>query len=250
MEVRGQHIWLVGASAGIGAALAAQLSAAGATLTLSARNVDLLHSIAATCGAAIPRVLPLDVTDAKSIETAWQVLEASGLPDMVIYNAGAYEPLAATQFDLKKIEQMVDVNLSGALRVLSHVIPAFVARNVGHIVLVGSVAGYRGLPGAMGYGASKAALIHLAENLRADFAATKIGVTIINPGFVKTQLTAKNDFHMPCMVTPEVAAKAIMRGFARDDFEIHFPHRFTRVLKFLRLLPSGIYFRLLTATKF
>lgn len=248
MEVRGQHIWLVGASAGIGAALAAQLAAAGAMLTLSARSETALNALAQSIGGA--RVLPLDVTDAKSITAAWQVLEASGLPDMVIYNAGAYEPLAATQFDLKKIEQMVDVNFHGALRVLSHVIPAFVARNAGHIVLVGSVAGYRGLPGAMGYGASKAALIHLAENLRADFAATNIRVTIINPGFVKTQLTAKNDFHMPCMVSPEFAAKAIMRGFARDDFEIHFPHRFTRVLKFLRLLPSGIYFRLLTATKF
>ncbi|MBX9726345.1 MAG: SDR family NAD(P)-dependent oxidoreductase [Rickettsiales bacterium] len=248
MEVRGQHIWLVGASAGIGAALATQLSAAGATLTLSARSETALNALAQSISGA--RVLPLDVTDAKSITAAWQVLEASGLPDMVIYNAGAYEPLAATQFDLKKIEQMVDVNFHGALRVLSHVIPAFVTRNGGHIALVGSVAGYRGLPGAMGYGASKAALIHLAENLRADFAATNIRVTIINPGFVKTQLTAKNDFHMPCMVSPEFAAKAIMRGFARDDFEIHFPHRFTRVLKFLRLLPSGIYFRLLTATKF
>lgn len=250
MQLRGKHIWLVGASAGIGAALAKELAAAGATLTLSARNQGLLEELAAACGPTRPRVLALDVTDAASITAAWQVLVAEDVPDMVIYNAGAYDPMPATQFDLKKIEQMVDVNFGGALRVLSHVIPAFVARNAGHIALVGSVAGYRGLPGAMGYGASKAALIHLAENLRADFVRTSIGVTIINPGFVKTQLTAKNDFHMPAMISPEAAAKAIMRGFARDDYEIHFPHRFTRVLKFLQLLPHGIYFRLLTATKF
>lgn len=250
MDVRGKHVWLVGASAGIGAALAKSLAAAGALLTISARNEVLLNTLASGIGAAAARVLPLDVTDEASVATAWKSFDAANVPDMVIYNAGAYEPMAATQFDLKKIERIVDVNFHGALRVLSHVIPAFVARNAGHIALVGSVAGYRGLPGAMGYGASKAALIHFAENLRADFAATNIGVTIINPGFVKTQLTAKNDFHMPCMVTPEFAAKAIMRGLVRDDFEIHFPHRFTRVMKFLRLLPSGIYFRLLRATKF
>jgi short-subunit dehydrogenase len=250
MDVRGKHVWLVGASAGIGAALAKALAAAGATLTLSARNAELLRSIAAACSGPTPQVLPLDVTDSTSVAAAWNSLNAAALPDMVIYNAGTYEPLAATQFDLTKIEQMMEVNFHGCLRVLSHVIPAFVARNHGHIALVGSVAGYRGLPGAMGYGASKAALIHFAENLRADFARTNIGVTIINPGFVKTQLTAKNDFHMPAMVTPEFAARAIMKGFARDDFEIHFPHRFTRVLKLLRLLPSGIYFRLLRSVKF
>ena len=250
MDVAGKHIWLVGASAGIGAALAKDLAQAGATLTVSARNAELLKTLVQEMAGNAHRAITLDVTDVASIASAFAQVTETSLPDMVIYNAGAYEPMAATQFDLKKIEQIMDVNFHGALRVLSHVIPAFVARNGGHIALVGSVAGYRGLPGAMGYGASKAALIHFAENLRADFAATKIGVTIINPGFVKTQLTAKNDFYMPCMITPEVAAKAIMRGLKRDDFEIHFPHRFTRVLKFFRLLPSGIYFRLLRATKF
>lgn len=248
MDLRGQHVWLVGASAGIGAALAGALAKAGATLTLSARNAAALGALAQTIGGA--QVLALDVTDAGSVASAWRTLAASGLPDMVIYNAGTYEPLAATTFDLKKIEQMVDVNFNGALRVLSHVIPAFVARDRGHIALVGSVAGYRGLPAAMGYGASKAALIHLAENLRADFARTKIGVTIINPGFVKTQLTDKNDFHMPAMVSPEFAANAIMQGFARGDYEIHFPKRFTRVLKCLRHLPHSAYFGLLRRAKF
>lgn len=250
MDVAGKHIWLVGASAGIGAALAKSLASAGATLTVSARNAELLKTLVEEMAGSAHRAITLDVTDAASIANAWGEVTRTTLPDMVIYNAGTYEPMAATEFDLTKIEQIMDVNFHGALRVLSHVIPAFVARNAGHIALVGSVAGYRGLPGAMGYGASKAALIHFAENLRADFAATKIGVTIINPGFVKTQLTAKNDFYMPCMITPEMAAAAIMRGLKRDDFEIHFPHRFTRVLKFFRLLPSGVYFRLLRATKF
>jgi NADP-dependent 3-hydroxy acid dehydrogenase YdfG len=148
MDVRGKHVWLVGASAGIGAALAKALAAAGATLTLSARNAELLRSIAAACSGPTPQVLPLDVTDSTSVAAAWNSLNAAALPDMVIYNAGTYEPLAATQFDLTKIEQMMEVNFHGCLRVLSHVIPAFVARNHGHIALVGSVAGYRGLPGA------------------------------------------------------------------------------------------------------
>lgn len=250
MDVAGKHIWLVGASAGIGAALAKALASAGATLTVSARNFELLSALVQEMAGNAHRAITLDVTDAVSVDAAWAKVTDTTFPDMVIYNAGAYEPMAATEFDLKKIEQIVDVNFRGALRVLSHVIPAFVARDAGHIALVGSVAGYRGLPGAMGYGASKAALIHFAENLRADFARTNIGVTIINPGFVKTQLTAKNDFYMPCMITPEMAAASIMRGFTRDDFEIYFPHRFTRVLKFFRLLPNGIYFRLLRATKF
>jgi NADP-dependent 3-hydroxy acid dehydrogenase YdfG len=250
MDVAGKHIWLVGASAGIGAALAKALANAGATLTVSARNAELLNALVQEMAGTAHRAITLDVTDGASVANAWDEVTEIALPDMVIYNAGAYEPMAATEFDLNKIEQIIDVNFRGALRVLSHIIPAFVARNSGHIALVGSVAGYRGLPGAMGYGASKAALIHFAENLRADFAATKIRVTIINPGFVKTQLTTKNDFYMPCMVTPEVAATAIMRGLKRDDFEIHFPHRFTRVLKFFSLLPNGIYFRLLRATKF
>ena len=140
---------------------------------------------------------------------------------------------------------MIDVNLHGVLRVLSYVLPAFVARDAGTIVLTGSVAGYRGLPGALGYGLSKAALIHLAENLQIDLARTNVKIRLINPGFVKTQLTDKNDFAMPFIITPHAAAKAIMRGLRGNRFEIHFPKRFSYLLKLLRLLPNGLYVRLM-----
>jgi short-subunit dehydrogenase len=249
VDVLGKHIWLIGASEGIGAALAQQLAAAGAHVAISARNTALLNEVAATVSPAM-RVLPLDVTDDAQVTQAWQALIAAWPQvDMVIYNAGAYVPMSAQQFDLTSVRNVVDVNLNGALRVLSQVLPYFIGRNAGHIALVGSVAGYRGLPASMGYGLSKAALIHLAENLRADLAATPIGVSIINPGFVKTRLTDKNDFHMPAMITPEQAATAIMQGFARDAFEIHFPKRFTYVMKLLRTLPYALYFRALRLIK-
>jgi short-subunit dehydrogenase len=250
MELRGKTIWLIGASTGIGAALAVQLAHAGARLTLSARDIRGLESVAAQCAPIMPTLVPLDVTSLSACEAAWQTILSGGeMPDLVLYNAGAYEPMAIQQLDLAKAQHMLEVNITGALRILSLVMPAFLARNAGHIALVGSVAGYRGLPGAIGYGASKAALIHLAENLRADLANTAIGISIINPGFVKTRLTDKNDFHMPARITPEEAARAIMHGLMRGHFEIHFPKRFTRVLKLLRIVPYGLYFRLLRAFK-
>ncbi len=250
MDLNGKHIWIVGASEGIGAALATRLVEAGAIVALSARNVPMLEQLAAGMTKGAPLVLPLDVTDDAAVAQGWATLTASwSKVDMVIYNAGAYEPMAARQFDLIKIRRMMDVNLDGALRVLSHVLPDFIGRNAGHIALVGSVAGYRGLPASLGYGFSKAALIHLAESLRADLATTAIGVTLINPGFVKTRLTDKNDFAMPAIITPDQAAEAIVAGFRRDAFEIHFPRRFTWVMKTLRYLPYALYFRALRLIK-
>lgn len=247
--LKGKHIWLVGASEGIGAALATKLAASGAYVALSSRNVEALQALAGTL-APSPLVVPLDVTDQASVDAAWASLKAEWpVLDMVIYNAGTYEPLDAQHFDLTKIERMMDVNFSGVLRVLSHVLPNFIARNSGHIALVGSVAGYRGLPAALGYGASKSAIIHLAENLKADLAKTDITVQIINPGFVKTRLTEKNDFAMPCIITSEKAADYIMAGLESRSFEIHFPKRFSRILKFLALLPAPLYFFLLKKTK-
>ena len=243
--LNGKYIWLVGASEGIGAALAVQLAAMGAHLALSARNAGALQAIAATLQTA-PLVLPLDVTDLNSIDHAWSRLRVEWPTlDMVIYNAGTYEPLGAQQFDLQKITRMLDVNFTGALRVLSHVLPDFLTRNTGHIALVGSVAGYRGLPRALGYGASKAAIIHFAENLKADLAQTNVEVQIINPGFVKTRLTDKNDFVMPCMISSEKAAHHIIAGLQSKRFEIHFPKRFSWLLKFLALLPASLYFALI-----
>lgn len=246
MTLKNKKIWLIGASEGIGKALAKALAHEGAILALTARQAEKLNTLAATLAGAGHGVLPADVQDAESIQSAFEKIKSHwGMADMVIYNAGTYEPMTAQQFNLAKIEQMLDVNFHGALRVLNCVLPDFIAANKGHIALVGSIAAYRGLPGAIGYGASKAALVHLAENLAVDLQVTKLKIQIINPGFVKTNLTAKNNFKMPQLIEPEEAAAHIMRGLKSSAFEIRFPWAFSTVLKLLRFLPSNIYFRLM-----
>lgn len=241
--MRNKCVWLIGASEGIGAALAVQLSADGAQLVLSARNADRLQDVLKTLTGSGHRTLPMDVCVAEDVARVWQTLAASP-PDVVICNAGAYTPMDAQHLDLAAVETMLDVNLRGAFRVVAAVLPNYLQQGMGHLVLVGSVAGYRGLPSAIGYGASKAGVMHLAENLKADLKGTGIKVQLVSPGFVKTRLTDKNQFRMPCMISAENAAQHIARGMKSDAFEIHFPKRFTLILKALRLLPSWLYFRL------
>ena len=243
--VSGKKIWMVGASEGIGEALAYRLAAEGATIALSARNIEKLKTLAAALPGQGHLALALDVTQQEMISAAWAEIERQwGKIDILIYNAGVYDPMSARQFDLEKVEQMLDVNFRGALRVLHCALPIFIARGAGHIVLVASVAAYSGLPNAIGYGSSKAALLHLAENMRLDLAKSDIQVQVVSPGFVKTRLTDKNNFKMPFMVSAEVAAERIYRGMLSTCFEIHFPRRFTYALKFLRLLPYRVYFAL------
>jgi NADP-dependent 3-hydroxy acid dehydrogenase YdfG len=241
----GKKVWLVGASEGIGEELAKQLAASGALVCVSARNAQKLQSLVASLPGAANIALPLDVTQGEAVRKAWEQLSAGwGAPDLVVYNAGSYDPLSVRDFDLEKTERMFDVNFNGALRVLACVIPPMVARKSGHIALVASVAAYSGLPRALGYGASKAALLHLAENARIDLADSGINVQVVSPGFVKTRLTDKNEFKMPFLITADVAAREIMRGLAGNAFDIHFPKRFTCILKCLRLLPYSLYFRI------
>lgn len=242
--MKNKHVWLIGASEGIGAALAEKLAAEGAVLTLSARNAERLQELCARLSGSGHRAAVADVTSLESVAQAWHAFGTS-VPDMVIYNAGTYKPMDVQHFELEPVESMLDVNLRGAFRVVSLVIPEFLQRNAGHLVLVGSVAGYRGLPSAMGYGASKAGIMHLAENLKADLKGTKIRVQLVSPGFVKTRLTDMNDFKMPCMITAEKAAQYIVEGLGSSRFEIHFPKRFSFVLKLLSLLPAWLYFRLI-----
>ncbi len=227
-----KRVWLVGASAGIGAALAKSLAQRGARLALSARNAKKLQAL----GIADALLLPCDVTDTASLAAAHAGLIAAwGGADMVIYLAGDYMPMGADNFDLKVAEQVVAVNFNGAMKLASLVLPDL--KPGGGLALVASVAGYRGLPKALCYGPGKAALIHFAECLHLDLAPKGVGVWVINPGFVATRLTAKNDFEMPALITPEQAAQAIIAGFAAGRFEIHFPKRFTRVMKLVAHLP-------------
>jgi NAD(P)-dependent dehydrogenase (short-subunit alcohol dehydrogenase family) len=252
---RARRVGLIGASAGIGEALAIALASRGARLTLSARNGEALRVVAARANAPA-LILPCDVADAASVAAAWQTLLARwGGCDLVIYMAGAWQPLSAampTAELLPAARQTVAVNFGGALEVVGHLAPWLVARQADRaisgpsgIVLVASVAGYRGLPKALAYSASKAALIALAESLYHELSPRGLGVWLVNPGFVKTRLTASNDFRMPALIGVGEAVDEILAGLAAGRFEIHFPRRFTRVMKLLRLLPASLYFALL-----
>jgi short-subunit dehydrogenase len=164
--------------------------------------------------------------------------------DVVLAVAGNYVPLRATEFDAGAIGRLFEVNVQGVLNVLGPVLPAMIARRGGHVAIVASVAGFRGLPKALGYGPTKAALINLAEVLYLDLAPMGVGVHIVNPGFVRTPLTDGNDFKMPALIEPEEAARETLRGLERGEFETHYPKRFTRWLKLLRVLPYRWYFPL------
>ncbi|MBS1140940.1 MAG: Short-chain dehydrogenase/reductase [Proteobacteria bacterium] len=236
----GKRVWLVGASSGIGAALARELAGRGARVALSARSVDKLLAL----GIADALLLPCDATDPVSLDASRQgLLAVWGGVDLVVYLAGDYVPMRADNFDLTVAERVIEVNFNGAMRLAATVLPDLHAG--GGIAFVASVAGYRGLPKALCYGPGKAALIHFAEVLHLDLVPKGIGVWVINPGFVSTQLTAKNDFAMPALQTPEQAALAVVDGFRTGAFEIHFPKRFTRLMKLFAHLPYGWYFPLI-----
>ncbi|MBL8462198.1 MAG: SDR family NAD(P)-dependent oxidoreductase [Thauera sp.] len=275
-EWAGRRVWIVGASSGIGEALALALARRGARLALSARGRERLEAVCAACDAAAgadPTVgdagalanaaveparraespapagalaLALDLSRAGEIERARdRLLAAWGGIDLVVFNAGTYRPLRAWELTAEAVRETLETNLVGTMSGTAAVLPTLLAQGHGAIALVGSVAGYGGLPKALVYGPSKAALINFAEVLHLDLSPRGIGVFLIDPGFVATPLTAQNDFAMPALQTPEQAAAAIVDGFACGDFEIHFPKRFTRALKLLQLLPRPLYFALI-----
>ena len=239
----GRTAWLVGASSGIGRALATALHARGARVVVSARKAEALNAFATDHPGAL--ALPLDVTDLPAVKAATaQILETGGL-DCMVYCAGHYREMTASAFDLPDMLRHCQINYEGALHLLDAVLPHFLARSApssagsfnGHISLISSVAGYRGLPKSLAYGPTKAALINLAETLYLDLHERGIGVSLINPGFVDTPLTEQNKFTMPALISTDEAAREILRGWEKGEFEIHFPKRFTYVMKLLQLLP-------------
>lgn len=240
---KGRSVWIIGASSGIGAALARQLDALGARVIVSARNADELSSFVQQHPNA--RGLPLDVTQPASIKAAVEHLQTDDLPDVVCYCAGHYHEVRATQYDLQEMVRHQQVNVMGFLYVLAEVLPWIVQRGHGHISVISSVAGFRGLPKSLAYGPTKAALINLAEALYIDLRPKGIGVSLITPGFVKTPLTDQNDFKMPFLITPDEAAQSIIQDWRDGVFHIHFPKRFTHFMKLLRLLPYRLYFWLI-----
>ncbi|MDU8927015.1 SDR family NAD(P)-dependent oxidoreductase [Alisedimentitalea sp. MJ-SS2] len=230
--------WLIGASEGLGRALAKRLDAEGARLILSARNRERLDTLNAELTSAT--VLALDVTDGDSVRRA---ARAVGDVDGVIYNAGAYEPMRTTEWDSETALILADVNFTGAMRVLGEVVPKMVAQDRGDITLIGSLAGYRGLPAAIGYGASKAALVSLAETMRFDLKDTGIVVRLVNPGFIKTRLTQKNDFRMPMLMAPDEAAARVVKAMQKRRFRTDFPAPFSWLIRWLAVLPDWLVYR-------
>ena len=237
----GKVCWIVGASSGIGRATASALHRRGALVAVSARQAPALARFVEDHPGAI--ALPLDVTDGPAVQQAARQLTATtGRLDLVFACAGHYKPQRATAFDLPEMLRHQAVNYVGPLHLLAATLPPLLAARRGHISLMGSVAGYRGLPQALAYGPTKAALNNLAEVLYLDLHGEGLGVSIVNPGFVETPMTAQNRFHMPALMTPEDAAVQIVRGWERGRFEIHFPRRFTLGLKTLQATSHGLYF--------
>jgi NAD(P)-dependent dehydrogenase (short-subunit alcohol dehydrogenase family) len=238
----GQVVWLVGASSGIGLATAKLLHARGAKVIVSARNAAAIAAFEAAHADSLG--IALDATDRGAMASAVErIVTRFGRLDMALYCAGHYAALRATAFDLDQMLQHDKVNYVGALYMLDAVLPVLLRQKSGHVSLVASVAGYRGLPNALAYGPTKAALINLAQTLYLDLQPQGIGVSVICPGFVETPLTAQNEFKMPALIQPEEAAREMLAGWADGEFEIHFPKRFTRFLKALSHLGDGLYFK-------
>lgn len=241
-DFKGKHIWIIGASSGIGEALAHELAARGALLTLSARNKNKLNALNQDLNAS-HFVCTLDISDLQSVQDALlRISKNTKRIDSIINLAALYDPSSLDELDMEKTRKLVDVNLMGMFNLVHVVLPFLKKQGSGQLALCGSVAGFRGLPNGQPYSATKAAVINLAESLKAE--NMELDIKIINPGFVRTPLTDKNDFDMPMMIEPEGAAKAIADGLLKKTFEIHFPKKFTFMVKALKFLPAPIYFRL------
>lgn len=242
---KGRVVWITGASSGIGRALALNLAGRGDRVAASARGEEDLRSLAEEAADAPGEIhpFPLDITDAKkAADTVARVTETLGRIDLAVLNAGTHHPVEAKAFDAGDFARLVGVNLLGAGNCLDPLLKRMISAGAGHIAIVASVAGYRGLPTSAYYGASKAGQINFAEALKFDLDRHGIKLQLVNPGFVKTPLTDKNDFAMPFLMDAADAAERMARGFEGNAFEITFPRRFAWLLKLLRVLPYRLYF--------
>jgi NAD(P)-dependent dehydrogenase (short-subunit alcohol dehydrogenase family) len=236
-------VWITGAGKGIGRALAKRMALDGWIVAASARTETDLLSLVEECPGGNVHAFPLDVTDASASEGVLAQIEAElGTPDMAVFNAGTHIPVSADTFSADVFRKMVDTNLMGTVNGLAYVLPRFIKRKSGHIAVVASVAGYRGLPTSAAYGATKAALINMCEALKPELDRHNVRISVINPGFVETPLTDKNKFPMPFLITAGEAAECIVRGINGSAFEIAFPGRFAFLMKVLRILPDRLFF--------
>jgi short-subunit dehydrogenase len=228
-----RKVWITGGGSGIGKALALKMVEQNDQVFISGRDVEKLGDVGQGC-----IVVPCDITDEASIKKA---LEQIGPVDLAILNAGTYHPGSTLDTSMERFRQAMEVNYFGTINCLQALLPQMREKG-GHIAVVASLAGYRGLPNAAGYGPSKAALISLCESIKAELHGSLVQFQLINPGFVKSPLTHKNDFKMPYLMEPEGAADAILKGLKSKSFEIAFPSAFVRQMTFLKWLPDRIYF--------
>lgn len=237
---QGKRYWLVGASDGLGAALAQLMSRSGAEVILSARSEDKLNALAAELPGK-SSVQTIDISDDDSVKEA---AKAVGEIDGLVLLAGVYWPFGAKDWNADQATAMADINFTGFVRVLGQVVPQMVARDAGHIVITSSLTGFRGLPGSIGYTASKAATMSLAECMYADLRKTGVRVQVCNPGFIKTQLTDKNDFKMPFIMETETAAREVFEHMNDTAFKKSFPRLFSLVFRGANFLPDWLYYRI------
>jgi len=241
------NIWITGASTGLGREVARQYARDGHTVIVSARGADGLNSLADECRDESGHVhaQPMDVTDPDAIVAAFDAItKAFGVPDLVILNAGTNAVDSALDFNRETYARIMDINFMGVINCLESILPAFLQRRKGQIAVVASVAGYRGLPYAAAYCASKSALISVCESLQPELAANGVNLHLVDPGFVRTPLTDKNEFSMPFLMEVEDAAASMIAGLAQGRFEVTFPKRFTWLVKSTRFLPFGVFLRL------
>ena len=240
MTARWRTAWITGASTGIGREIALLLAAQGVRVAVSARGAEKLGELVRVSPNIMP--VPVDVTDVTAVRQAHDRIRAElGPIDLAVLNAGVWDPMGAEGYDALRAAQSMSVNYFGIANALEPLLAEMIARRAGHLALVASVAGYRGLPKAAAYAPSKAAVISLAEPLRLDLARHDVKVSLINPGFVETPMTSVNTFPMPFMITAPDAAQRIVRGLERGNFEIVFPWQLTGMLKLLRILPYPLY---------
>ncbi len=234
-------IWIIGASSGIGKALAEQYAQRGAKVCISARSEDALNAVAASSDNIY--AYPLDITDPDAVIACARQIEGTHGPiDLAIQSAAMWSQMGVNEFDTAKIRKSMEVNYGGTINVIGALIDPMMQRRAGHIAIIASVAGYVGLPQSLAYGPTKAALISFAESLKPDLDRYNVAVSIINPGFVETPMTAANDFEMPFILQPDDAAQRIIRGLDRGKFEIAFPWQLVSSLKALRKLPYSAFF--------
>ena len=233
--------WVTGASTGIGRDVALLLADRGVRVAISARSAAKLDDVARLRPGML--VVPVDVTDRVAMSAAHaHILQEFGSIDLAILNAGVWDPMEGSGYSAERAAATMAVNYTGIANALEPLITDMIVRRSGHLALVASVAGYRGLPKAIAYAPSKAAVISLAEVLRLDLAPYKIKVSLVNPGFVETPMTAVNRFPMPYIVSSADAAARIVKGLELQKFEIAFPWQLVAMMKLLRILPDPLYY--------